>query len=101
MVESAMNLAGKDDKILRMRHLSDYFQDKFSRLSPADTAEQSEGLDMKARLREYERQLMKESLERNDYNIHKVAEEFSMTRQNVYLRMKKLGISVGEKKFVK
>lgn len=100
MVESAMNLVAPHEKILRMEHLSDYFHDKFSKTQQKTLEYGDEGIDMKERLKNYEARLLKESLIRNDYNIIKVAEEFGMTRQNVYLRMKKLNISVGNKKFI-
>ena len=98
MVESSMNLVGSEDKLLRPRHLSDYFQEKFSEMKTAGPEE--EKYDLKARLLHYERKLMAESLFRNDYNIVKVAAEFGMTRQNVYQRMKKLGIEINNKKYV-
>ena len=100
MVESAMNLVSVHDHILRVEHLSDYFHDKFSGMHRV-TVDDNASLSMKERLQDFERKLLKESLERNDYNIAKVAEEFDMTRQNVYLRLKKLGITIGNKKFVK
>lgn len=94
-----MNLVSVHDRILRVEHLSDYFHDKFSKMHQV-TVDDNVSLSMKERLQDFERKLLKESLERNDYNIAKVAEEFDMTRQNVYLRLKKLGITIGNKKFV-
>lgn len=99
MVESAMNLVSIHDCILKVDHLSDYFHDKFSKLRQAPSGDEL-GKSMKERLADYERKLLIESLERNEYNIVNVAEEFEMTRQNVYLRMKKLGIQVGNKKYL-
>lgn len=93
MVESSMNLVKDDEKILRTNHLSDYFQEKFATAETEDNSEK-ETKNMKERLHLYEKKLMKESLLRNDFNVAKVADEFGMTRQNVYLRLKKLGITL-------
>lgn len=101
LVESAMNLVPPHEKILRMEYLSDYFHEKFSKIRESGiVVETKDGLTMKERLALYEANLFRESLKRNEYNVAKVAEEFDMTRQNVYLRMKKLGIVIGNKKFV-
>lgn len=99
MVESSMNLVGDDEKILRTNHLSDYFQEKFATAETEDGGEK-EVKNMKERLFLYEKKLMMESLLRNDFNIVKVADEFDMTRQNVYLRLKKLGITLEHKTLV-
>ena len=100
MVESSMNLIGDDEKLLRPYHLSDYFQEKFATIHHPAQTQEPETHNLKAQLLSYERKLMKESLIRNDYNTQKVAEEFGMTRQNVYLRIKKLGISIEHKTFL-
>lgn len=98
MVESSMNLVSGEEKLLRPHHLSDYFQEKFSDMKNAATEEAK--YDIKEQLLNYEKKLMTESLFRNDYNIVKVAAEFGMTRQNVYQRLKKLGIEIGVKKYI-
>ena len=103
LVESSMNMADVSDKFLESRHFSDYFQDKFARIgatSSEETADSIENYDMKERLRSYERKLLKESLMRNDYNVMKVAGEFGVTRQNIYHRLKKLGIEITHKKYL-
>lgn len=99
MVESAMNLVSHDDKILRVEHLSDYFHDKFSK-NMDDFSQEDSNVSMKERLKSYERKLLIESLQQNECNIVKVAEDFGMTRQNVYLRMKKLNINIENKKYI-
>ena len=93
MVESAMNLVDTHEKILRPKHLSDYFQDRFF-ASGRSLGEIGSRLTLKERLLDYERRLITDSLRRNGYSIAKVGEELGISRQNVYQRLKKLNLSI-------
>lgn len=100
LVESAMNLVGNHEKLLRTKDLSDYFQEKFSAINPKKKQD-PEVYNLKERLTIYEKKLIQEALTRNNFNIAKTAEEFGMTRQNLYLRLKKLDIEIKNKKYIK
>lgn len=97
MVESSMNLVETKERILMPRHLSDYFIDKFKELHAyepsADVKQQ-----MQKRLMSYEKGLYEELLVKNNYNVAKIAKDFGVTRQNVYIRLKRLGISLPNSK---
>ncbi len=101
-VESSMNIVTTEDRLLRSNHFSDYFQEKFAEMNDdngRDSSDEDEKYDMKTRLLDYERKLLKESLIRNEYKIVEVAKEFGQTRQSIYQRLKKVGIEIGNKKF--
>lgn len=99
MIESSMNLIETKERILTPRHLSDYFLEKFADLEPVKECRYPHM--MRERLQQYEKKLLAESLVHNNYNVVKVAAEFGVTRQNIYHRLKKLGISVHTQKTIK
>lgn len=100
MVESSMNLIENREKILRPHHLSDYFLEKFADIKDDAIQYNTHHNIMKEQLLRYEKRLLEESLVNNNYNIVKVAEEFGVTRQNIYRRIKKLGINLRTKKYI-
>lgn len=99
MVESSMNLFEIGERLLMPYHLSAYFIEKFSGLPNKAAAGKTQHA-MKERLMQYEKKLLEESLIHHKYNVVKVAEEFGVTRQNIYRRIKKLDIQLKTKKYI-
>ena len=68
----------------------------FSKLKAKDASSEAKAAE-ESHLKEYlariERERIVESLEKNDWNISKVAREIGYSRSNLQYRMKKLGIS--------
>ena len=103
LVESAMNLIGREETILRPQHLSDYFQEKFSGLSG-----KSEGLSLgicvdlplAAKMRASEQEYLVAALELCGGNVSRAAVKLGISRQNLHYRLRRLGLkgSVGSEK---
>ncbi len=86
VIERAVVLAESDCRVLELKHLDHLGREKV----------QSAGYTGKMTLREYERIIIINALERNNYNKAKTAEELDIQRQTLYNKMKTLGIEEKE-----
>ncbi len=93
-IESSMNLVEARERVLALRHLSDYFRDKFNSMEANSNCHHNLGQEIKDKMRAYERNLYKGLLIKYNYGIANLAKDLGMTRQNVYIRLKKLGIQL-------
>ncbi len=95
LVESAMNLIGSEDVILRPSHLSDYFQEKFSGLSVKNAGlslENRVDLPLAAKMRCLEQSYLAAALAQSGGNVSKAAVKLGISRQNLHYRLRRLGI---------
>lgn len=101
VLESAMNLVEQNENALKVIHLSEFLQQKFSVVNARTRAEKSEGTYSTEKplyeiLEEVERQVIVERLAKNQGNISQTAKELGIFRQALQYRIKKYMIEESE-----
>lgn len=104
VIESAMNFVEKNEKTLRLSHLSTFLQRKFSTVSTKHTnnyntkthATYSLEKPLHEILEEVERQIIVERLIKNCGNISQTSKELGIFRQALQYRIKKYKIEIDE-----
>jgi arginine utilization regulatory protein len=96
-IESAMNFVSSHDTILEFNHLPEFYQERLlsnqaeTKAMPKEF-ENEQKKTLKERLRDYEKKLLVQTLQRNNGNITKSAEELGIIRQNLQIKLKNHGI---------
>lgn len=93
-VESSMNIAGENDQVLMPKHVPRYTLTRLTR--PPDAMETelffADSMVLPDYLRTVEKQVILKALAENDHNISQTAEALGVKRQNLQMRLKKLGV---------
>ncbi|MCR6544533.1 sigma-54 interaction domain-containing protein [Dehalobacterium formicoaceticum] len=90
-VESAMNFIQREDTILELDHLPEYFRERLE--SNKDCAHPATHTGtLQSILAETEKNLIKQYLAQNRNNITKTAQDLGISRQNLYYKIKTLGL---------
>ncbi|MEL7563267.1 MAG: sigma 54-interacting transcriptional regulator [Dehalobacterium sp.] len=92
-IESSMNFVEKDERSLKLQHLPTYFRERI-----LGTKKDSRNYTVKGTLRDavldFEKNLIKETLMKNSWNVSKTAEKLDITRQHLHRKIKILGIKM-------
>ncbi len=90
-VESAMNFVQREDTILELDHLPEYFRERLENKKACTQLSSLSG-SLQDIMAETERNLIRQRLDKNMNNITKTARDLGISRQNLYYKMKTLGI---------
>lgn len=95
VIESAMNMAKAEDEVLTWEHIPKY---TWKRIVLTATSERQEDVDadnsgLSDYLRSVEQQTILKALRENNNNISRTALALGLKRQNLQMRLKKLGLT--------
>ncbi|MEL7563818.1 MAG: sigma 54-interacting transcriptional regulator [Dehalobacterium sp.] len=89
IIESGMNFVGQNDETLHIDHIPQYFIDKIIKGQKTTSRRLNhKRVKLSMAVREYEKSLILEALENNDWNMTRAAEDLGILRQNLYHKMK-------------
>lgn len=91
VIENLMIRVDKNEKELRIEHLPKYIQIRIIGKNANNKLKKKKG-SLSQTLRDIEKQLILESLNKNEWNVSKSSEDLGIIRQSLIYRMKKLEI---------
>ncbi|MGI6677544.1 MAG: helix-turn-helix domain-containing protein [Dehalobacterium sp.] len=86
-----MNFVQREDTILELDHLPEYFRERLENKKACTQLSSLSG-SLQDIMAETERNLIRQRLDKNMNNITKTARDLGISRQNLYYKMKTLGI---------
>lgn len=90
IIESSLNFVKEGETVLKAEHIPVYFREKL--LAPASTLKtRVKGRPLREQMQQFEKQLLFETLQDNDWNISRAARELGMQRQNLQVKIKQYG----------
>lgn len=93
IIISAMNLINPGETVLRVEHIPEYFRERMALPRvPAKSQHTDAQITLQEALRDFEKTMIQESLEANQWNISRSAKELGMLRENLYKKLKKYGM---------
>jgi arginine utilization regulatory protein len=93
MIESAMNMVGPEEKTLTPEHLPSFLRGKLLHPSPDEHCEIGGSGKLLLMLEEYEKQILKDALQRNRWNISQTSKELGIFRQALQYRIKRYNLA--------
>jgi arginine utilization regulatory protein len=85
-----MNLAEATDTELSAMYLPQHLKKQNNKMIPQIT----HNTDLKMLLTQYEKEIVIQSLKKNNGNINKAAKHLNVSRQNLFYRIKRLNINI-------
>lgn len=94
IIESAMSMVGVEDELLRLHHVPKYTLDRLTRTAEPERAETAvnDNAGLSDFLREMEHQVIVKAMQNYNNNISQAAQSLGIKRQNLQMRLKKLGL---------
>jgi arginine utilization regulatory protein len=90
IIESSMNFVEEKETVLRVGHIPVYFREKL--VAPSSTLKNRvKGRPLREQMQQFEKQLLFETLQDNNWNISRAARDLGMQRQNLQAKIKKYG----------
>lgn len=83
IIESSMNFVEKGDTVLRLEHIPQYFIDRMFSTRPLTNVEVQPSLTLRAAIENFEKKMILDALENNNWNISRSARQLGMKRQNL------------------
>ncbi|MEL7563812.1 MAG: sigma 54-interacting transcriptional regulator [Dehalobacterium sp.] len=93
VIESSMSFVELHDRVLKTKHLPDYLKEKLLNFSKTNYEKSLEyNGTLQSIVFDFEKRVIINALNKNDWNVSKTAEEFGILRQNLHKKMRKLKI---------
>ncbi|QEK11064.1 PAS domain-containing protein [Crassaminicella thermophila] len=99
IIENLMIRVRENEKELRIEHLPKYIQTRIIGENAVGKIRKKQ-ISLSEILRDIEKRIIVESLNKNEWNISKTSKDLGIIRQSLIYRMKKLGIKSKEKEIV-
>ena len=93
-IEHAMNLVDPAEGILSLQHLPPHLKNSSRRRAPEVSQAEAAVGDLPAAIGEFERAVIIQALNNNQGIINRAAKELSISKQNLFYRMKRLQIYI-------
>lgn len=93
IIISAMNLINANETVLRIEHIPEYFRERMalSKVMPKQRRTEAQ-ITLGQAVHDFERTMILESLEANQWNISHSAKDLGILRENLYKKLKKYGL---------
>jgi len=94
IIESSMSMASEEDEILRLHHVPRYTLNRLIRTAEPERVETAvlKGAGLSNYLRNMERQVIAKAMQDHNNNVTQAAKTLGIKRQNLQMRLKKLGV---------